>query len=285
MPDPKTSDIVAQPENGGVASLPWELIAALLGAVSGLSLFLSIIFDMGYFDTVGLRFADVPTTIADHVRSALLWVPQVATAAFVYVLVELMQKQFIGMFVKDGLSPSDRQAVLVLAAGKWVFRGLIGASFLVVFADALTGGQFAKYAAVASTITIAYIVFSGATHMAAKHSLSPTKVILLCLFPVVSTFVYNSGRAKALDDRSDPRIVTITFDGQPEVRLSVYRYLDRGVLGVVGEGKLVFYRWEEVKKVSLAFPVSKRANWSCHSLGIACVKSGTPVAPELEVSR
>ena len=58
------------------ASIPWEKVAGMLGGISGLSLFLSIIFDMGYFDTIGLRFADVPTTIGDHVRSALLWAPQ-----------------------------------------------------------------------------------------------------------------------------------------------------------------------------------------------------------------
>jgi hypothetical protein len=246
------------------------LIAGLLGAVSGLSLFLSIVFDMGYFEAIGLRFADVPTTISDHVRSALLWVPQATTAAFVYVLIELIQKQFGGLFAEEGLFLSNRQATGVATIGKWAFKAFIAGAFLVVIADTVTGGQFAKYATAASTITIAYIVFAGATHMVKKRQLSPAKVVVLCIFPVVMVMVYNSGRTKAIDERTDPRLATITLEGQREVQLSVYRYLDRGVLGTAGEGKLIFYRWEEVKRLASGFQPPTRVNWLCQSVGATC---------------
>ncbi len=286
MPDSQIPSGASQTKKSLAESLPWELIAGLLGAVSGLSLFLSIVFDMGYFETVGLRFSDVPTTISDHVRSALLWVPQATTAAFVYVLVELMQKHFGGLFAEEGLSLSNRQAVGVATIGKWAFRAFIAGAFLVVIADTVTGGQFAKYAAAASTITIAYIVFAGATHMAKKRQLSPAKVAMLCIFPVVMMMVYNSGRTKAIEERTDPRLATITLEGQREIQLSVYRYLDRGVLGTVGEGKLIFYRWEEVKRLASVFQPPKRVNWLCQSLGAACAAPvGSTKSPASAASR
>lgn len=259
-------------------SIPWEQIAALLGAVSGLSLFLSIIFDMGYFDTIGLRFADVPTTIGDHVRSALLWAPQATVAAFVYMMIELIQRRFKSMFSKAGLTLSGKQSTFVTALCKWAYRGLITSAFLVVWADALTGGHFAKYAAMASTVVIAYIAFSSATHIASGGGLSPVKLLVLCFFPVVTMFVYNSGVARAVEERAEPRKVTITLDGQREAQINVYRYLDRGVLAVVSEGQLVFYRWEEIKKVASTFQPPKRLNWLCQTIGVACTKASKPTA-------
>ncbi|MCA3215535.1 MAG: hypothetical protein ING39_08955 [Burkholderiales bacterium] len=286
MPEAQPSDGATQTKKSFAESLPWEVIAGLLGAVSGLSLFLSIVFDMGYFETAGLRFSDIPTTISDHVRSALLWVPQATAAAFVYVLVELMQRHFGELFAEEGLTLSNKQAAGIATIGRWAFRAFIAGAFLVVLADLLTGGQLAKYASAASTVTITYIVFKGATHLGKKKPLSPAKVILLCIFPVVTILVYNTGRAKAVEERTNPRLATITLEGQREIQLSVHRYLDRGVLGTVAEGKLVFYRWEEIKRLASVYQLPKRVNWLCTSLGVACTASvGSPKSPASAASR
>jgi hypothetical protein len=252
MTDLTTTEMPTKPKKTGVMSLPWELIASLIGVVSGLSLFLSILFDMGYFETLGLRFVDIPSTISDHVRSALLWVPQATTSALTYVMVVLFQEHFGGLLAKEGVSLSKKQASLLSRIGDLVYRTMIAAAFVVVIANYFTGGVFVKYEPFASTITIAYLVFTGAKHLSSRSSLSPAKIVLLCLFPIITFFVYNYGRTKAIEDRLTPRIATITLDGQREIQLNVYRYLDRGVLGVEREGKLVFYRWEEVKKLNLS---------------------------------
>lgn len=259
--------------------VPWEMIAGLLGAVSGLSLFLSIVFDMGYFDTIGLRFADVPSAIGDHVRSALLWAPKATGAAFAYMMIELIQRRFASMFSKEGMTLSGNQSAFLAAIRRWTYRGLIASAFLVVWADALTGGQFAKYAAIASTVVIAYIALSSPNHIASNGGLSPAKLLMLCFFPVVTMFVYNSGVTKAVEERTEPRRATITLDEQREVQFNVLRYLDRGVLGVFSEGQLVFYRWDEVKKLTSTFQAPKRVNWLCQTLDIACIKANIPTNP------
>jgi len=285
MSETKDTPDSTRNENTSGTSIPWEKIAGLLGAVSGLSLFLSIIFEMGYFDTIGLRFADVPTTIGDHVRSALLWAPQATAAAFVYMMIELIQRRFGSMLSKDGLALSGKQSAVLAALRTWTYRGLIASAFLVVWADALTGGQFAKYAAMASTVVVAYIAFSSATHIASGSGLSSAKLLVLCFFPVVTMLVYNSGVAKAVEERTEPRKATITLDGQREVQLNVYRYLDRGVLAVVGEGQLVFYRWEEINKLASTFQPPKRVNWLCQTIDVACAKASKPAANPASATR
>jgi hypothetical protein len=270
------SESPSKVKTGDSTSIPWERVTSLLGVVSGLSLFLSIVFDMGYFDTTGLRFADVPTTIADHVRSALLWAPQAVAAAFAYIMIDLMQKRFGGMLADDGISLSQKQIQLASTLRKLAYRGIIFLAFLIVWADALTGGQFAKYAAAATTIVIGYIVFSSVTHTASKISLSPSTLVLLCAFPVVTSLVYNTGVSRAIEERSEPRKAAITLDGQREVQLTVYRYLDRGILAAAGEGQLVFYRWEEIKRLTSTFQPPKRVNWLCQAIDVGCTSSARP---------
>lgn len=169
--------------------LPWDAIAAVLGAVSGLSLFLSIVFDMGYFDTIGLRFSDIPTTISDHVRSALLWIPQTVTAAFAYALVTILQGRFGDLLGQRSQNSDTKQPSAFTSLRRWVNRGAIAAAFLVFWADQLTGGQLGKYATAASTVVIAYIVFDSASRssMAKRHS--PATLLALCVFPVIMILV------------------------------------------------------------------------------------------------
>lgn len=49
-------------------------IAALCGTVT---LSLSVFYDFFFLSSLGLTFAEVPTTIADHVRSAIIWAPSI----------------------------------------------------------------------------------------------------------------------------------------------------------------------------------------------------------------
>ena len=57
-----------------------ELIAsvsALLPALTAGSFVLSVAYDIGYFARLGINPGVVPTTLSDHTKSALLWLPLV----------------------------------------------------------------------------------------------------------------------------------------------------------------------------------------------------------------
>lgn len=61
-------------------------VAALLPTLAAGSFVLSAAFDIGYVVRLGLNPGVVPTTLSDHTRSALLWLPFVAVAALYYGL-------------------------------------------------------------------------------------------------------------------------------------------------------------------------------------------------------
>lgn len=52
-----------------------ETLGKLLGLMTGALLVLSVGYDYGYLSSINLTFAAVPTTITDHVRTAIVWAP------------------------------------------------------------------------------------------------------------------------------------------------------------------------------------------------------------------
>ncbi len=52
-----------------------RITPALLSLIAGCALGASVIYDWGYFDAIGLSFADMPVSLVDHTESALLWLP------------------------------------------------------------------------------------------------------------------------------------------------------------------------------------------------------------------
>lgn len=79
-----------------------ENVTKLLGVATAFLLVLSVAFDFSYFNALGLTFEDVPTTLADHARSALVWAP---VAAVYLLLIGLWE---MGMSrVEDGLSEEE----------------------------------------------------------------------------------------------------------------------------------------------------------------------------------
>ena len=69
-----------------------ENLSKNLTFVTAAILALSVTYDFFLLHALSLTFAEVPTTIADHVRSAIIWLPVVGICALVGGIVGLAQK-------------------------------------------------------------------------------------------------------------------------------------------------------------------------------------------------
>jgi hypothetical protein len=52
-----------------------------LGLGTALLLMVSVAFDCGYLRAIGLSFVSVPTSLTDHVRTAIIWAPVMGVPA------------------------------------------------------------------------------------------------------------------------------------------------------------------------------------------------------------
>ena len=57
--------------------------------IPGISLAASVFYDWGFFTAIGISFAETPTTVSDHVRSWLVWLPYASIFILGSMLVEI----------------------------------------------------------------------------------------------------------------------------------------------------------------------------------------------------
>lgn len=64
---------------------------------------LSVVYDYGYFTYLGFSFSEAPTTISDHVRSSLVWLPTLTIAVLAIFIYESAMKRLEGGMSEEEL--------------------------------------------------------------------------------------------------------------------------------------------------------------------------------------
>ena len=110
-------------------AISFERIGWLSGVIGSLSVIVSFVYDWGFFAALGISFADAPTTISDHIRSWLVWLPMVATAATFTLVMELLNRR-----VERGMTEDE----IVAFSPSWVRRVRNTPYYLVAVTGPLT---------------------------------------------------------------------------------------------------------------------------------------------------
>jgi len=87
----------AEPAVEKPAVLAWlAAVPSLVTLCGTLSLVASVIYDWGYLLALGTGFAVVPTSLVDHARSALLWLPPSGLGLAIGLVMELATRRIEG---------------------------------------------------------------------------------------------------------------------------------------------------------------------------------------------
>lgn len=104
------------------------------------ALALSVFYDYSFLSALGLQFSEVPTVLNDHVRSAIVWLPALATGAGIYALVELLSRRMFGFDPKAEKARTYEDWVVYIACIVSVVYGLF-------FSDSKTWLYYAFFSA------------------------------------------------------------------------------------------------------------------------------------------
>lgn len=98
-----------------------KTLAEGVALIVAIGFIVSVIYDWGFFRALGLDFAYLPTTTADHFRSGLLWFPPLLGAVFVYAAIEYQfQRVERGLTEKEIVeSSSNPEKLRKFRAGPW----------------------------------------------------------------------------------------------------------------------------------------------------------------------
>lgn len=93
------------------ASHSWKLVEDLgkfAGVFTSALLVLSTAYDLSFLYALGLTFEELPTTLADHVRSAIVWVPRALLYVAGFAVYEMLMRRVEGGLTEEELIVSSR---------------------------------------------------------------------------------------------------------------------------------------------------------------------------------
>src|SRR3989304_6241901 len=113
-------------------------------AIVAVGFVVSVIYDWGFVYALGLDFAHLPTTTADHFRSGLLWFPPLLVAVLAYAAIEFQfQRVERGLTEKEIVeSSSNPERMRKFREGPW--KLVVWAAPVYVVSYFLIGDAFAS---------------------------------------------------------------------------------------------------------------------------------------------
>jgi len=229
-----------------------ETFAKATGILAATALVLSIIYDWGFLFSLGLSYATVPTGMADHVRSALVWLPSTLFGMFIGVLIEFINQRIERGLTEEEIIRSSKNPELMRRFRKSpavLFRVLapVAAAGFLLLGDLYRG-------IVPLALIIVWSMFSEWTNKAPLIKLrrSGTAMLLFHWLPIVFFFVFFMGYNYAADmaNKSTPSL-KITFEGAAtQIEVNGLRYMERGALTLDPTTKRIsFLPWTQVRKI------------------------------------
>jgi hypothetical protein len=96
-----------------------ERIPLLISVIYGATVLASISFDYGYFLSLDINFSTAPTSISDHLRNSLIWIPNAAAIFTILPLIHLISKNtgFLNRYRLSGITIIFLTYIMVFILG------------------------------------------------------------------------------------------------------------------------------------------------------------------------
>jgi hypothetical protein len=258
-------------ENSDVAKIEIDDLGKIIGVLTAATFCLSVIFDWGNLEALGLSFSDVPTTIADHVRDALLWVPGTLSAALGYTLLELMSRRIERGLTEDELINQSKKPNRTAWFRRSPYKLFVVLAITVIFLNYLFGDVFARGMSMAAPFMMYEVIRWSFAHKGVADSVSPLLRRTITFIVPLTFFMYFQGYAKGIDQLIEQPTVLLTLSAPSQsAEVTLLRQMEKGVLVKDPTGKAIFYRWEVVKTLSEPVTSPIKRNRVCRWFNAFC---------------
>lgn len=109
------------------SDLRLEKLPALISVFAAFILGLSVVYDYGFFYILGTGFSEMPTTISDHLRSSLTWIPETIIVISAVVAFEMFNRRIEQGKTEEEIiqsSPMPKFIAWFRASPKYLIIGL-----------------------------------------------------------------------------------------------------------------------------------------------------------------
>jgi hypothetical protein len=146
-----------------------ENVVQLLTLGGSLCLLASIVYDWGFYSSLSLSFSDIPSTLTDHVRSALIWSPKIFLGFLVCFMFDLTMKRLENGMSEDEIISSSSNPKMLKRFRDGPYKLMAVSAFILTMAYSLLGDHFLP--TLAFSVSICWFMFISWVH---NHTTTPT---------------------------------------------------------------------------------------------------------------
>jgi hypothetical protein len=232
---------------------------ALLGPVC---VGFSVVYDWGYLYGLGLSFREVPTSISDHLRSAIIWLP--------YTIVYLFFVVVLGFYLarKEAAllsGPAHRERTERLYKLLWTAHGILLIVLWVLLGDRMVGlGAFGVGQLVVAVIPA---LQRGAPEQAQKAYLLGGGAFLFasCLFALGNVGATSSSNTEPRDELEIKK-----RDATEIVRGTILRRFEQCLIIVNDKHVILLLKPDDLVRVTLGSAKRTNKGMLCDSFNVMC---------------
>lgn len=227
-------------------------IGIFSAAIPLASLLVSVFYDWGFFLSIGISFAEAPTTIEDHLRSGLVWLPEMSLIILANLLLEMSTRRIERGMTEEEIiaSAPDPQRTKKSRARPFHFSVVV--AILGIIFWLLIGGPFAWYLFLGGAIM--WFVISGwifghplvyqrhsAWFRSIFHWAPPTLFFFFCMgfFSTQPIMFYETTHKLHIEN---------AVDDTRSMNVSILRHFEKYLL-VRNQGEITWIRADNVRAI------------------------------------
>lgn len=230
----------------------FDSLGSLFGLVGGLSLACSLVYDWGFYNAAGLTFNDIPSTITDHLRSSLVWLPKAAISLAGLIIIELALKRLEHGLTEEEIIQSSKNPERTRKIRNSPTKMIYVVILLMVATYILFGSRFNFNLQL--PLICFWFIFSGwiNSHPRIQERRSESLRLIIHWVPPILIFLFFMGQNSfnSIVDSKPQHLIYIANSAENTIEGSVLRNLENGALIYHHESKTFqFIEWSNIAKI------------------------------------
>ncbi len=240
----------------------WSSVVALAATASTVAasaaLVGSVLHDWVYFGRLGLRFSEVPTSLVDHARTALLWLPPLGIGMALFSVYELLTRRIEGGKTEDEIvaqSPNPKWAARFRRSGD---VGPLVMAAVVIFGGYLLFGGSPFQSELGLGVMALWLLFLRWVYAHSRVRAQSTRIARLAIsiggIFLILTISRGGTDADFAMARMHPTRVIIMKSESRALEVTLFRAFEKGALvRQRHEPYVEFIFWSEIERVKVPY--------------------------------
>ena len=253
-----------------------ERIGKSTAVIASFSVVISVFYDWGFFFALDISFAEAPTTISDHVRSWLVWLPKIGILVLVFLAIELLIRRLEKGMTEEELIESSSNPTWTKKFRRSHLIAFDVVGILVIIFWLLFGNMFSDGLYVGGIVC--WLLFIGwvfEQRVVRERHPAPFRS-LICWGPVLMTLVFAFGFTEAKSATNSAGVlhrlqmtVPEGSAGQHEAR--VLRSFEKWVLIREKHGQIAWVRSDDIRRIERTTAETPFRGLICALFGKLCL--------------